>query len=353
MTTKHKRPARKKWLLFALLTAIVLFAAGGVFIYKFYDIYFRSSTDFEEKERLLCIPPNSSFDQVATLLERENMISDVHLLRAFAKLKGYDTKTYSGRYTISRGMSLRSLMVRLVSRQQTPVQLVVPSVRTPQELAGRIAKQLALDSAELIGYLSDARTAQQYNFTLEEFPAMFVPNTYEVYRDTTPEKLLARLNKEYAHFWNAKRSAQAEKVGLSKIEVATLASIIQEEVLHETELPKIARVYLNRLHIGMPLQACPTAKFAAGDMTISRVLQVHTQIESPYNTYKHKGLPPGPIRYPSIVALNAVLEPDDNDYLFFCAKADFSGYHNFSRTGAQHAQYAREYQRELNRRGIK
>ena len=322
-------------------------------MYKFYDIYFRSSTDFQEAKRLLYIPRNTSFNELVAQLERQEMVADVHLLRAFAKLKGYDTRLYSGCYTVSRGMSLRSLMLRLVSREQTPVKLVIPSLRTPQELAGRIAKQLDVDSAECLNYLRDERSAAQYQFTLETFPAMFIPNTYEVYWDTTPEKLLARLYKEYKAFWNAKRSEQAERIGLSRVQVATLASIIQEEVLHESELPKIARVYLNRLRLGMPLQACPTAKFAAGDMTLSRVLQVHTQIESPYNTYLHKGLPPGPIRYPSIAAINAVLTPDNNDYLFFCAKADFSGYHNFSRSGEQHAKYAREYQRELNKRGIR
>ena len=351
--TKSAHPTRRVVLITVLIVGIVLLLLGGVFLYKFYDFYFRSSTDFDERERLLYIPRNTSFEQLVAQLEREDMIADIHLLRTFAKLKGYDTKTYSGCYTVSRGMSLRSLMVRLVSRQQTPIKLVVPSVRTTQELAARVAKQLAMDSTELVGYLTNAHTAQEYQFTVETFPAMFVPNTYEVYWDTSPEKLLARLNKEYKNFWNAKRKAQAERIGLSAVEVVTLASIIQEEVLHESELPKIARVYLNRLRIDMPLQACPTAKYAAGDMSISRVLQVHTQIDSPYNTYKYKGLPPGPIRYPSIAAINAVLQPDDNDYLFFCAKADFSGYHNFSRSGEQHAKYAREYQRELNRRGIR
>lgn len=353
MISKSKVTRRTKTFILVLFILFVLFTTGGVLLYHFYDFYFRSSTDFDEKERLVYIQPNSSFEEVASLLEQEDCISDVHLLRAFAKLKGYDTKVYSGCYTITRGMSLRSVMVRLVSRQQTPVKLVLPSVRTSQELAARMSKQLAIDSVELIDYLSDQQTAKQFGFTVETFLAMFIPNTYEVYWDTTPEKLLARLNKEYKAFWTPQRTAKAEQIGLSKVEVATLASIIQEEVLHETELPKIARVYLNRLRIDMPLQACPTAKFAAGDMTLTRVLQIHTQIDSPYNTYKYKGLPPGPIRYPSIAAIDAVLSPDNNDYLFFCAKSDFSGYHNFSRSALQHAQYARAYQQELNRRGIR
>lgn len=341
---------KRKWIWGIIAGGLLLILIGGGVFYRYYDVYFKGCVAFEESERQLRIPRNTTFDELATLLVANHIVEDIHPLQAFARLKGYDTKTYSGAYTIHRGLSLRNMMLLLVSRQQTPVRLVVPSVRTTEELAGRLARQIAIDSCELLTYLHDPATALQYDFSLETFPAMFVPNTYEVYWDVSPERLLTRLHREYNAFWTAERRACAQRLGLSLTEVSTLASIIQEEVLHDEELPKIARVYLNRLRINMPLQACPTAKFAAGDMSLSRVLYVHTQIESPYNTYRNLGLPPGPIRYPSIAAIDAVLHPSEHDYLFFCAKADFSGYHNFSRSAAQHAQYARQYQKELDRR---
>lgn len=353
MVNKTRSHLKKRILLLLVALLVIFLVFCGFFAYRFYDIYFKSSTEFREATRLLYIPRNSSFENVADLMEKEGVIVDGIALRTYAKLKGYDTKSYSGCYTIERGMSMRSIMLMLVSRRQTPIKLVVPSVRTTGELAIRLAKQLDLTTEELLQHLTQVSVAQKFGFTLEQFPAMFIPNTYEVYWDTSPEKLLLRLHKEYNAFWNGLRKEQANQIGLSPIEVATLASIIQEEVMHEEELPKIARVYLNRLKINMLLQACPTAKFAAGNMSISRVLNVHLQIDSPYNTYKYHGLPPGPIRYPSLAALLAVLHPDENDYLFFCARADFSGYHHFSHTGAQHAAYAKAYQRELNRRGIR
>ncbi len=345
----RKRVLRSKiWL--PLCGVLLLLAVACFLFYKYYDVYFKGCLTFEERERTLYVPRNTSFEELATLLQENGIVEDTRLLRTFAKVKGYDTKNYSGAYRLSRGLSLRDLMLLLVSRQQQPVRLVVPSVRTVEEMAGRLARQLDIDSVELLAYLHDPASAASYDFSLQTFPAMFIPNTYEVYWDISPERLLARLHREYRAFWTPKRLARAEKIGLSPVEVSTLASIIQEEVMHAEELPKIARVYLNRLRINMALQACPTAKFAAGDMSLTRVLYAHTQIASPYNTYQNLGLPPGPIRYPSIAAIDAVLHPADHDYLFFCAKPDFSGYHNFSRTAAQHAQYARQYQRALDRR---
>lgn len=329
---------------------LLLLLVVGAFFYKYYDIYFKGAMAFDEKERMLYIPRNTSFDELVFLLLKEGIVEEASPIRTFAKLKGYDTKNYSGAYKIEKGLSLRDLMLLLVAKKQKPVRLVVPSVRTVEEMAGRLARHLDIDSVELLAYLHDPASAAPFNLSLQAFPAMFIPNTYEVYWDISPERLLARLHKEYKAFWTPERLARAEQVGLSPVEVSTLASIIQEEAMHAEELPKIARVYLNRLRISMPLQACPTAKFAAGNMGLTRVLHAHTQIESPYNTYKNLGLPPGPIRYPSITAIDAVLSPASHDYLFFCAKADFSGYHNFSRTAAQHAQYARQYQQALNRR---
>ena len=195
-----------------------------------------------------------------------------------------------------------------------------------------MAGQLEADSLAILEALTDQQMWSEYGFTRATFPSMLVPNTYQVYWDITPPKLVARLYREYKAFWNEGRARQARDIGLTPLEVATLASIIQEEVLHPSELPTVAGVYMNRLRA---------------------ILKIHTQIDSPYNTYIHPGLPPGPIAIASTQAIEAVLHYDRHDYLYFCARADLSGYHHFSRTGEQHARYAAEYHRVLNRRGIR
>lgn len=265
----------------------------------------------------------------------------------------YDTRMKPGNYAIRPGDSMRSLCLRLLSGNQTPVKLVVPSVRTLDRLAGAVGRQLMTDSAAIATILSDAQLIDSLGYTPETFPTLFLPNTYEVYWTMTPEQFITRMVKEHARYWNADRRARAQAQGLTPEEVSTLASIVDEETNKNDEKPTVAGLYLNRLHRGILLQADPTVKYAHGKFDLRRILFEHLTIDSPYNTYKYAGLPPGPIRIPSIAAIEAVLNPAKHNYIYMCAKEDFSGYHNFATTLSQHNANARRYQQALNLRGIK
>lgn len=265
----------------------------------------------------------------------------------------YDTRMKPGNYTIRPGDSMRDICLRLLSGNQTPVKLVVPSVRTLHRLAGAVGKQLMTDSASIAALLSDEQLIDSLGYTVETFPTLFIPNTYEVYWTMTPEQFIERMTKEHKHYWNANRLAKAKAQGLTPEEVSTLASIVDEETNKNDEKPIVAGLYLNRLHRGILLQADPTVKFAHGKFELRRILLDHLTIDSPYNTYKYSGLPPGPIRIPSIAAIEAVLSPAKHNYIYMCAKEDFSGYHNFATTLSQHNSNARRYQQALNQRGIK
>jgi len=257
-----------------------------------------------------------------------------------------------GKYVIDEELSYNSLINVLRSGRQTPVRITFQNIRTLNQLAGKIGRQIEADSIQIMNFFSDESNYSADGFKKESVIAVFIPNTYEIYRNTDSRSLYSRMLKEYRVFWNDERKAKAKLEGLDPIEVAILASIIDDEVSKPDEKQRIAGVYLNRLKRGMPLQACPTIKFALNDFTITRVLYKHLQIDSPYNTYKFTGFPPGPIGCPSIEGLEAVLNSENHDYLFFAAKADFSGYHNFSRTLTEHNHYAAIYQKELDKRKI-
>ena len=225
-------------------------------------------------------------------------------------------------------------------------------MRTVQDLAGRISQQLMLDSVTLLSALKDEKKVESLGFDTNTVVAMFIPNTYEVYWNTSLDNLLTRMKKEYNTFWNESRKAKAKNIGLSPVEVSTLASIVEEEATYSDEYPIVAGLYLNRLKRGQRLQADPTVKFAVGDFSLRRILFVHLDVESPYNTYRNDGLPPGPIRIPSIKGIDATLSPADHKYLFMCAKDDLSGRHNFATTHAEHMRNAARYQRALNEKKI-
>lgn len=209
------------------------------------------------------------------------------------------------------------------------------------------------DSSNLARLLMDSTYCAQIGYSTETLPCLFIPNTYEVYWTMTPEAFVKRMQKEHDRFWNEERKAKAQSIGLTPEEVATLASIVEEETANNAEKPMVAGLYINRLHADMPLQADPTVKFALQDFGLRRILHTHLETDSPYNTYKHTGLPPGPIRIPSIQGIESVLNYTRHNYLYMCAKEDFSGTHNFAATFSQHLANARKYQQELNRRKIK
>ncbi len=265
----------------------------------------------------------------------------------------FDARPRTGHYTILPGESVLDVYRKLRNGLQTPVNITIPQSRTVDMLAGHISKRLMLDSTQLAYAFRDTAFCTSLGYTPQTLPALFIPNTYQMWWNISLDKFMERMQKENATFWNAERSAKAEALGLSHVEIITLASIVAEETAYVPEMPKVAGMYLRRLQIGMPLQADPTVKFALGDFSLRRILYAHLEVESPYNTYKNKGLPPGPIRIPSIKAIDAVLNPEQHGYLYMCAKEDFSGSHNFAKTYSQHLANARRYSRALNARGIK
>jgi UPF0755 protein len=301
---------------------------------------------------IIFIPTGSAYSQVKDSLNIHLLIKKPAVLEWVAARKKYPDLIKPGRYVIDNGISTVGLINLLRSGRQTPVKLTFNNIRNLNQLAGRIGTQLEVDSAQILSFLLDENNYKADGFTKENIIALFIPNTYEIYWNTNPEKLYSRMVKEYKLFWNDDRMAKATEKRLKPIEVAILASIIDDEVSRQPEKPKIAGVYLNRLRQGMPLQACPTIKFALSDFTITRVLKIHLLVDSPYNTYKHYGFPPGPIGCPTIEGIDAVLNAEKHDFLFFAAKADFSGFHNFSRTLSEHNRYAALYQKELDMRKI-
>ena len=280
-------------------------------------------------------------------------ISHVRAFDVYAKRINLAQNYKHGRYELREGMSVIRLARMLKFGEQSPVRLVIGLARTPEQIAGRIAAQIEADSTAMFTALYDKPLREELGFASDSIIAMFVPNTYEVYWTTTPDNLLRRLRREYDRFWRGARDEKLPRTGLSRTEVMTLASIIYEETKQRDEMPKIAGVYINRLHRGMALQACPTVKFALQRFDLHRVLNEHLRCDSPYNTYRRHGLPPGPICIPSIAAIDAVLNYEKSDYLFFCARPEFDGRHNFARTLAEHAANSRKYSAELKRRNIK
>jgi UPF0755 protein len=250
-------------------------------------------------------------------------------------------------------MSNNKLVNMLRAGKQVPVKLVFNNIRLKEQFAGKIGKQIEADSIQLLSLLNDQQTAAKYNFTKENFLCMFIPNTYEMYWNTSPERFIEKMNRQYNEFWTNERKLVAEGIGLKPEEVIILAAIVEQETIKDDEKPTVAGVYINRLKKGMPLEADPTLKYALGDFSIQRILNKDKLVNSPYNTYLNTGLPPGPICMPSVSSINAVLNYQHHQYIFFCAKEDRSGYHNFARTLDQHMNNARAYQRALDKINIR
>ncbi len=336
-----------------LVTGILALLAAATVLFIYLKLFSEPSVSPQEGESAeILIPGNASWDQVADTLVSNLEISNIALLKWVAEKKHYPRMIKAGRYVIDERISYNALINRLRSGRQDPVRLTFNNIRSIDELAGKAGTVLEADSAEIADFLSDPSNYSSDGFTEATIISAFIPDTYEFFWNTGAEGFYSRMLREYRNFWNNGRIEKAETIGLSQAEVATLASIVDAEAAKNDEKPRIAGVYLNRLRTGMPLQADPTVRFAMNDFTITRVLKKHLLVDSPYNTYKYKGLPPGPIACPSVDGLDAVLNAERHDYIFFAARADFSGYHNFSRTLREHNRYAAEYQRELNRRKI-
>ena len=278
---------------------------AGFIVYK---SIFGTAIQPKTENQILLIPTGSTYDQVFDTIEANLSVKNIRLLDWIAKKKNYPDLIKPGRYLISGDLSYNGLINLLRSGRQSPVNITFNNVRTLNQIAGKIGKYIEADSSQIIAFLSDDSNYISDGFKKETIIALFIPDTYEVYWNTDARDLYLRMLKEYKRFWNDKRLAKSKDLGLNQVEVAILASIIDDEVVKAEEKPRIAGVYLNRLKRGIPLQACPTIKFALNDFTITRVLYKHLEFESPYNTYKYSGFPPGPIGCPSVEGIEAVLE---------------------------------------------
>ncbi|OJJ20322.1 aminodeoxychorismate lyase [marine bacterium AO1-C] len=307
----------------------------------------------DKKDAYLYIPQGANFKTVLDSLKKNDQIQNTVSFAFLSKLMKYQENVKPGRYLIKRSMTNQDAVRMLRSGKQAPVKLTFNNVRLKQDLIKKVAKNVNFKPAQLEKLLNDPKVASKYGFDTTTIVSMFLPNTYQVYWNTSPEKLLDRMHREYKKFWNKSRLEKAKNLGMKPQEVSVLASIVQAETNKNDEKARIAGVYINRLQKGIPLEADPTLVFALQDFGLKRVLNKHKEIKSPYNTYKNKGLPPGPINIPSISSLKAVLDYEQHDYLFFCAKADFSGYHAFAKTNAQHERNARLYHKALNMRRIR
>ena len=348
--SKSNKKKQQSWLhrhsLGLLIGVIALFAAG-VSVLTFVFIPYSGRDGNSE---WIYIPKDIS--QAAVKDSMKSSLGSSMGTRVYViwKLMGGNSERSQGAYKVSPGQSALGISRRIAHGRQTPVEVRFNGTRTMKQLSERIASQLQCTPQEFMEACEDV--LPDSGFTRQNFPAAFLPDSYEFYWSASPHNIVKRLLDYRNRFWNKERRAKAAALGLSPAEVATVASIVEEETAKADEKPKVARLYLNRLRKGMKLQADPTVKFATGDFKLRRILGKHLAIESPYNTYKHTGLPPGPIRVPASATIDAVLNAPEHNYIYMCAKEDFSGYHNFASDYQTHIANARRYQAELNRRGI-
>lgn len=332
-----------------------LMAAALCLVFLLGAIYYCYTTDFSKADstQYIYIDGDDTLDSIRAKLEPT--ATDVGLMAfcTLARSTNYAGHIKDGRYAISTNTNAITIFRQLKNGHQAPVMLTIPESRTMDRLAGGLSRRLMLDSALIAVLLHDSAFCARQGYDTATIPSLFVPDTYEVYWNTSPDNLMKRMKKEHDRFWDGKRAAKAKALGLTPNEVCTLASIIDEETANNAEKPMIAGMYLNRLKKGMPLQADPTVKFALKDFALKRIYHNLLQYDSPYNTYKNTGLPPGPIKIASVAGIDAVLNSVEHDYLYMCAKEDFSGTHNFAKTYQEHLKNAARYAQALNKRGIK
>ena len=305
-----------------------------------------------QKTVYLYIDRDDTADSVYRKVAAVGQAGTLQGFRLLSRYRNYDRQVRTGRYAIRPGENVYHVFSRLFRGYQEPTNLTIGSVRTVDRLARSVGRQLMIDSAEVTRLMHDTLFIGRQGYTSETLPALFIPDTYQVYWDMSAEEFFERMQKEHRKFWNAERTTLADSLGLTPVQVATLASIVEEETNNAAEKPMVAGLYLNRLRRGIPLQADPTVKFALQDFTLRRITNAHLAVNSPYNTYQHAGLPPGPIRIPSRAGLEAVLRPARHNYLYMCAKEDFSGTHNFAATLSEHMRNARRYWQALNSKKI-
>lgn len=347
-----KKSAYKLYIYGAVACFVVILSIA--YLYAF------SSFSKSGKTEYVYIDQDDDIDSIYNKVKPIANTIPFQAFRTLTRLSSYADHIRTGRYAIQPGNGSLVVWRHLKNGQQEPVSLTVPSVRTLDKLAAELGKRLMTDSADIYKALTDEAVCEKYGYDTTTIACLFIPNTYDIYWNTSLEKFLERMKKENGRFWNFERTQKAESMHLSPNEVITLASIVDEETANNAEKPMIAGMYYNRLVLrnaeypnGMPLQADPTIKFAWKKFDIKRIYNNLLHIDSPYNTYTTPGLPPGPIRIPSVAGIDAVLNHVHHDYLYMCAKEDFSGTHNFARTYEEHLQNAAKYSKALNERGIK
>ena len=348
---EEKEKKSKKPLIFIAIAALAIIAYFAATMgHKYYTVKIQK-IELNETAYIYITPQDSA----ASIVEKIKEIAPQACTDGFIALaehNKFDSRKRSGKYAIKNGDTMSQIYNRIVSRQQTPVRVTVPATREVQKAIGIISNQLMVDSAELAAYTNPVAISC-FGFERAATPAFFLPDTYEVYWDISAEDFFEKMASWNRKFWNDERKAKAKAAGLTPAQVSTLASIVDEETTNAREMPTVAGLYINRLKRGMPLQADPTVKFALGDPTRKRILKKDLEVNSPYNTYKNIGLPPGPIRIPTKQAIESVLNYQKHNYLYMCAKEDFSGTHNFAKTLSEHNVNARKYQQALNKLNIK
>ncbi|MGB3608386.1 MAG: endolytic transglycosylase MltG [Psychroserpens sp.] len=335
--------------------ALIGLVAAAAFAYYIYGIMLKPNTTFDNEEAYIYVATNASYNDVRSQLEP--LLKDIDNFDALAVKKKYTSNLKAGRFVIKKGMSNNDI-INSIRSKNVPIKLSFNNQETLKKLAGRISMQIEADSLTLLKVMTNDAFLKESGFTKATALGMYIPNSYEFFWNTSAESFRDRMLKEYNRFWTNSRNQKAKAIGLTRDEVLALASIVHEESKQASEQPRIAGVYLNRIRIGMPLQADPTLKFAAYQLpeyentVIKRVLNKHKDIVSPYNTYLNRGLPPGLIAMPDISAIDAVLNPEKHNYLYFAANAQKLGFHKFAKTLSQHNVNAREYQRYLSTQGI-
>ncbi|MDC3209233.1 endolytic transglycosylase MltG [Chitinophagales bacterium] len=325
---------------------IGLFLIGCFVSFNLYSFCFGVSvyqqTDFY-------LPTGSTYESLLNTLKKEELINNEKVFSVLAEKMNLKNNIYPGYYLIEEGTSNYELIAILRGGMQTPVKLVINNIVFKQDLAAKIASQIERDSLSIYTFLFDEERIAEMGYDMDNISCLFLPNTYEVYWNLSLESLLAKFTHAHQSFWNESRLQQAANKGLSSNEVFILASIVEKEYKYASERRRIAGVYVNRLKLGMKLQADPTVKFALGDLSIKRILTVHTALNHPYNTYYYADLPPGPICLPETSTITDVLEAEEHNFLYFCAKADLLGYHTFTKSYNDHLKAARLYQAALNK----
>lgn len=348
---EHIKKTRKiKRIIFTTLAVLVLIS---IFIFvKMYKAIMQTNVMIPNEKLSLFINDGDDFETIKNILYSENIIINKESFEWMANKLDYPQHIKSGHYVIKNGMNNNQLLNMLRSGNQTPVKFTFNNTRTLEQFAERVDEQLEMESSELITAINKNPNLKEMGFDEYKYESLFIPNTYEFYWNISPDDFVEKMINEYKRFWNEERIKKAEDKGMTAIEVSILASIVDKETTKTSEIPRIAGVYINRLKNNWLLQADPTLIFAVGDFEIKRVLDTHKKIESPYNTYKYKGLPPGPICIPSIAAIDGVLNAENHKYFYFCAKDDLSGYHVFAKNLKEHNKNAEKYRKALNKKKI-